>query len=67
VALIAGRHWRAFGAAFASAAALAGLSLILFGSETWHDFLAAAAKSHATYESGRVTDQIESKSCGFKD
>jgi hypothetical protein len=55
VALIAGRHWRALGAAFASATALAGLSLILFGSETWHDFLAAAADSHATYESGRVT------------
>jgi hypothetical protein len=31
------------------------LSLILFGSETWHDFLAAAAASHTTYESGLVT------------
>jgi alpha-1,2-mannosyltransferase len=54
LALVAGRRWRAFGAAFASAAALSGLSLILFGWETWHDFLAAAAGSHATYESGRV-------------
>jgi hypothetical protein len=55
VALAAGRQWRAFASAFASAAALCGLSLILFGWETWHDFLAAAAGSHGTYESGRVT------------
>jgi glycosyl transferase family 87 len=54
VALVAGHHWRAFGAAFFSAAALCGLSLILLGWETWHDFLAAAAGSPAIYESGRV-------------
>jgi alpha-1,2-mannosyltransferase len=55
VALLAGRHWVAAAAAFASAAALCGLSLGFFGWETWHDFLAAAAGSHATYESGEVT------------
>jgi hypothetical protein len=55
VALLAGGHWRASATAFASAAALCGLSLILFGWETWHDFLAAAAASHLTYESGQVT------------
>jgi alpha-1,2-mannosyltransferase len=55
VALLAGRHWSAAAAAFTSAAALCGLSAGLFGWETWHDFLAAAARSHATYESGAVT------------
>jgi hypothetical protein len=55
VALLAGRHWRASAAAFTSAAVLCGLSLILFGWQTWHDFLAAAAGSHATYESGQIT------------
>jgi hypothetical protein len=54
VALLAGRHWRAFGAALGSAAALCGLSLIAFGWETWQEFLAAAAGSHATYASGRI-------------
>src|SRR6516162_9271572 len=46
VALLAGGHWSAAAAAFASAAALCGLSLGFFGWETWHDFLAAAARSH---------------------
>jgi alpha-1,2-mannosyltransferase len=55
IALLAGRHWRALAAAFASAAALCVLSLVLFGWETWHAFMAAAAGSHATYESGAVT------------
>ncbi len=55
VALLAGQHWRASAAAFASAATLCGLSLILLGWETWRDFLAAAAGSHATYESGQIT------------
>jgi Glycosyltransferase family 87 len=55
VALATGRHWRAFAAALASAAALCALSLILFGPQTWHDFLVAAAASHSVYESGRVT------------
>ncbi len=54
VALLAGRHWRALGAALGSAAVLCGLSLIVFGWETWHGFIAAAAGSHATYTSGRV-------------
>jgi alpha-1,2-mannosyltransferase len=55
VALIAGRHWRALAAAVVSAAALCTLSLIFFGWGTWHDFLAQAALSHATYESGKVS------------
>jgi hypothetical protein len=54
VALLAGRHWRALGAALGSAAALCGLSLIAFGWQTWQGFVAAAAGSHATYASGRI-------------
>jgi hypothetical protein len=54
VALLAGRHWRALGAALGSAAALCGLSLIAFGRQTWQGFVAAAAGSHATYASGRI-------------
>jgi hypothetical protein len=54
VALLAGRHWRAFCAGLGSAAALCGLSLIAFGWEAWQGFLSAAAGSHATYASGRI-------------
>jgi alpha-1,2-mannosyltransferase len=54
VALLAGQHWRAFGAAFGGAATLCLLSLIAFGWQTWQSFLAAAAGSHATYASGRI-------------
>jgi alpha-1,2-mannosyltransferase len=55
VALIAGGHWRALAAAVVSVAALCALSLILFGWGTWHDFLAEAARSQTTYESGKVS------------
>ena len=54
VALIAGGRWRAFAAAFASAAGLCLLSLAVFGWPTWHAFLAAAAGSGAVYETGRI-------------
>jgi glycosyl transferase family 87 len=54
VALLAGRHWRGLGAGLVSAVSLCGLSLMVFGWETWDGFLAAAAGSHATYESGRI-------------
>jgi alpha-1,2-mannosyltransferase len=54
-ALIAGRHWRALAAAGVSAAGLCALSLMLFGWPAWHDFLAEAVESHATYESGKVS------------
>ncbi len=54
IALLAGRHWRAVGTALGSAAALCGLSLIVFGWDTWQAFAAAAAGSHATYASGRI-------------
>jgi alpha-1,2-mannosyltransferase len=54
VALAAGRHWRAFAAAFAAAAALCLSSLMLFGWATWSDFFTTIAASHTTYESGRI-------------
>jgi alpha-1,2-mannosyltransferase len=55
VALAAGGHWRAFVGAFASASALCLLSLGVFGWETWHDYLVAAAASPAIYQSGRIS------------
>jgi alpha-1,2-mannosyltransferase len=54
VALVAGRHWRAITGSLVSVATLSGLSLIMFGWETWRDFFAAATVSHATYESGSI-------------
>jgi alpha-1,2-mannosyltransferase len=54
VALLAGGHWRALAAAFGSAAALCGLSVIAFGWETWHAFVTAGTGSPATYASGLI-------------
>jgi hypothetical protein len=39
VALIAGRHWTAFTAAVLSTALFIGLSVAVFGWETWHSYL----------------------------
>lgn len=50
VALAAGGRWRVFAAATATVAALALLSLALYGEETWRAFFAALARSPATYE-----------------
>jgi alpha-1,2-mannosyltransferase len=54
VALASGGHWRSFLGAAVSVGALVLLSLGLFGWETWHAYLAAAADSAATYENGRI-------------
>ncbi|HLI20052.1 MAG TPA: glycosyltransferase family 87 protein [Stellaceae bacterium] len=54
VALAAGGRWRAFLGAALSATAIVALSLMLFGWQSWQDFLAAAGNSAATYESGRI-------------
>ena len=43
VALAAGRHGRAFAAAALTAACLVGLTLLLYGPETWHNFLTLSA------------------------
>jgi hypothetical protein len=54
VALIAGGRWRAVAAATAMVAGLAGLSLSLFGWETWRNFLDAITSSQGTYATGKV-------------
>lgn len=53
-ALAAGQRWRAFSAAAAMVTALVGLSALLFGTETWSAYLAAASGSSRVYESGRI-------------
>jgi len=40
VALAAGGHWRAFGAAAVTVAVVVGLSVALFGVEPWRAYLA---------------------------
>ena len=54
VALAAGSRWRALAAAMFSALGLCLLSLALFGWQTWHDFVLAAAGSLSVYGSGRI-------------
>ncbi len=54
VALAAGGRWRSFAAAAATAASLVGLSVLLFGTDTWRDYLTAVAGSPAVYETGRI-------------
>ncbi len=53
-ALLAGGYWRAFAAAGAAVTGLVGLSVLLFGVDTWAAYLVAAAGSHRVYESGRI-------------
>lgn len=54
VALVAGGRWRACVASLISALGICLLSLVLFGWQTWHDFLVAAAASPSVYASGRI-------------
>ena len=53
-ALLCGRHWRAFGAAAVTVAALVGVSVMLFGVETWRAYIGAMAAADAVYGSGRI-------------
>lgn len=57
VALIAGGHWRAAGAAAAGAGALAGISLLAFGPGSWSAFFAHAAGNLQGFE-GRTYNFI---------
>jgi len=52
--LAAGGYWRTFGAAAATVLALVGLSVALFGIDTWRDYLTVLAGSQAVYESGPI-------------
>ncbi len=54
IALVSGQRWRAFLAAGAVVSTLVGLSVLLFGIETWQAYLKAAAGSSKVYESGRI-------------
>ena len=55
VGLAFGGHWRAFVAAGAAVMALVGLSVALFGVETWQAYVVALAGSDSVYASGRIT------------
>jgi hypothetical protein len=54
IALVAAWRWRAVAGAAVSVAALAGLSLAVFGIDTWQAFLVAFAASRSIYEAGQV-------------
>lgn len=54
IALAAGGYWRTFAAAAVTVAVMVGLSVALFGAETWHAYLQAMAASQGVYESGRI-------------
>ncbi|HLZ66971.1 MAG TPA: glycosyltransferase family 87 protein [Aliidongia sp.] len=54
IALIAGRRWRALGGFAAAVAGCSGLSVLLFGWETWAAFLHLATTVTATFETGKV-------------
>ena len=54
VALAAGGHWRAFAAAGGTVVALCGLSLLLFGWDTWHAYLTVFAGSDTVYATGSL-------------
>jgi alpha-1,2-mannosyltransferase len=54
VALAAGKRWRTMVAAAVTVAVIVGLSVALFGFDTWRDYLTALAGSQAVYETGRI-------------
>jgi hypothetical protein len=54
VALIAGRHWKTLAAAAVTGLAIAGLSLLALGWETWHAFLTDTLLTQSVFETGRV-------------
>ncbi len=54
VALIAGGHWRAFIAATTTVAVVIGLSVALFGTDTWWAYLGATLNAKAVFGSGRI-------------
>jgi Glycosyltransferase family 87 len=54
VALIAGRHWRAFGALALSGLAMIAISWLWFGADTWIAFLREAQSAAHSFTSGRV-------------
>jgi alpha-1,2-mannosyltransferase len=51
-ALVAGRHWRALAVTAATAVALAAISVALFGTGIWVDFLVSTAPTRSMLETG---------------
>ena len=56
LALVASGRWKTIAAAGATAAALAAVSLAIFGADTWRAFLAHAGLARAALEQGLVGD-----------
>ena len=54
VALIAGRHWRAFFSATLTVTALIGLSLALYGLAPWRGFLSISSVAQSVFAQGNV-------------
>ncbi len=54
VALLCGRHWRAFASAAATVCGLAALSTLIFGPDIWHAFGDMALHARSTIESGKI-------------
>lgn len=54
VALAAGGHWRTVAAAAGAAVALAVVALLLFGWQTWHDYLLTFAGSPELFAAGKA-------------
>jgi alpha-1,2-mannosyltransferase len=54
VALLAGGRWRAVAGAAAGVVALTGVSLAVFGADTWRGFLAISSLARQTLETGLV-------------
>jgi hypothetical protein len=67
IGLLVARRWRALAAMAATAAALALLSLLLFGAETWRAFLAEAPLARATLEQSLVDpEKMQSLFAGLR-
>ncbi len=54
IALIADGRWRVFASAAATLVALVGLSVALFGADTWWAYLGATVEAKTVFASGRI-------------
>jgi alpha-1,2-mannosyltransferase len=52
IALVSGGHWRVLAVAAATGVAFAAISVVLFGTGVWTDFLASTASTRSMLESG---------------
>jgi alpha-1,2-mannosyltransferase len=54
IALVAGGRWRTFAAAAVTVVAVVGVSVLLFGLDTWRHYLAGLAESQVVYANWRI-------------